>query len=216
MIDFTKPSDAVAPQLLGAVLRHRGVALRITEVEAYLGADDPAAHSYRGRTPRNAAMFGPPGRLYVYLSYGIHHACNVVCAPEGTAHGCLLRAGEVLEGLNLARQRRGPAVPFARLASGPGNLGRAIGAELSDNGTPVKIVPADTRPEYCCGPRIGISRNAEARLRFWIPGHPTVTSPRWPREAHARAARGPRSSHAAATQQPQRKQIKQIPPDSTR
>lgn len=92
MINFDDPADVVAPQLLGATLTHAGVTMRITEVEAYLGTGDPAAHTARGITPRNAAMFGPGGHMYVYLSYGIHRAGNIVCAPEGTGQGCLLRA----------------------------------------------------------------------------------------------------------------------------
>ena len=106
MIDFAQPADVVAPQLLGCVITHNGVSIRLTEVEAYLGADDPAAHTYRGKTARNAAMFGPPGRLYVYFSYGIHHNGNIVCAPEGDGQGCLMRGGEVVAGEELARTRR--------------------------------------------------------------------------------------------------------------
>lgn len=91
-IDFHQSADLVAPQLLGCIIELNGVAIRLTEVEAYLGTEDPAAHTYRGKTTRNAAMFGPPGRLYVYFSYGIHFNGNIVCAPEGTGHGCLMRA----------------------------------------------------------------------------------------------------------------------------
>ncbi|MDO5513180.1 DNA-3-methyladenine glycosylase [Corynebacterium sp.] len=174
MIDFTRPADLVAPELLGCVITHSGVSVRLTEVEAYLGAEDAAAHTYRGITARNAAMFGPPGRLYVYLSYGIHLAGNVVCAPEGTGHGCLMRAGEVVAGVDTAYRRRGD-VPFTRLASGPGNLGKALGLELSDNGSVVSLsLPAEP-VEWVAGPRIGISKNVDAPLRFWIPGDPTVS-----------------------------------------
>lgn len=177
MIDFTRPADLVAPDLLGCVISHRGVSVRLTEVEAYLGAEDAAAHTFRGPTPRNAAMFGPPGRLYVYLSYGIHLAGNLVCAPEGTGHGCLMRGGEVIAGHDIAYRRRGD-VPFQRLASGPGNLGKTLGLTLEDNGTPVSLELPEVAPEYVVGPRIGISRNAEAPLRFWIPGDPTVSGRR--------------------------------------
>ena len=107
MIDFTASADVVAPQLLGAVLTHNGVSIRITEVEAYLGFHDEASHTFNGRTPRNAAMFGPPGRLYVYMSYGIHRNGNIVCAPEGRGEGCLLRSGEVIDGVDVAYERRG-------------------------------------------------------------------------------------------------------------
>ena len=85
MIDFALTADAVAPQLLGCTLTHAGVSIRLTEVEAYLGAEDSAAHTFNGKTPRNAAMFGPPGRFYVYISYGIHRNVNIVCAPEALA-----------------------------------------------------------------------------------------------------------------------------------
>ena len=90
MIDFALTADAVAPQLLGCTLTHSGVSIRLTEVEAYLGAEDSAAHTFNGKTPRNAAMFGPPGRFYVYISYGIHRNVNIVCAPEGTGQGLSL------------------------------------------------------------------------------------------------------------------------------
>ena len=108
MIDFALTADAVAPQLLGCTLTHAGVSIRLTEVEAYLGAEDSAAHTFNGKTPRNAAMFGPPGRFYVYISYGIHRNVNIVCAPDGTGQGCLLRGGEIIEGADIAFARRGP------------------------------------------------------------------------------------------------------------
>lgn len=182
MIDFTADADIVAPQLLGARLTHGGVTVRITEVEAYLGENDEAAHTFRGRTERNAAMFGPPGRMYVYLSYGIHLAGNIVCAPEGRGQGCLLRAGEVVAGLSTARQRRGD-VPDERLAQGPGNLGSALGFTLADNGQPVTgpsflLEERSSSPEILHGPRVGISKNADAHLRFWIPDDRTVSRKR--------------------------------------
>ena len=177
MIDFSRPADVVAPELLGCVLTFRGVSVRLTEVEAYLGAEDAAAHTYRGPTPRNATMFGPPGRLYVYLSYGIHLAGNLVCAPEGIGQGCLLRAGEVIAGVETAYRRRGD-VPFTRLASGPGNMGRTLGLSLEDNGTHISLAPRAEEPEWVAGPRIGISRNVDAPLRFWIPGDRTVSARR--------------------------------------
>lgn len=155
----------------------RGVSVRLTEVEAYLGSEDEAAHTFRGQTPRNAAMFGPPGRLYVYLSYGIHMAGNIVCAPEGIGQGCLMRAGEVVAGLELARERRGE-VPFERLASGPGNLGKALGLSLADNGIPVSLELPGATPDWVAGPRVGISKNIDAPLRFWIPGDRTVSARR--------------------------------------
>ena len=130
MVDFSAPANIVAPQLLGCYVTHHGVTVRLTEVEAYLGAEDPAAHTYNGKTARNAAMFGPPGRFYVYLSYGIHLNGNIVCAPEGTGHGCLMRGGEVVEGVELARERRQAKnrkpIIDENLARGPGNLGLSL------------------------------------------------------------------------------------------
>ncbi|AWB80999.1 DNA-3-methyladenine glycosylase [Corynebacterium yudongzhengii] len=185
MIDFAATADVVAPQLLGAHLTHAGVTLRITEVEAYLGADDPAAHTYRGPTKRNAAMFGAPGRMYVYLSYGIHLAGNIVCAPKGIGHGCLLRAGEVVDGLPVARKRRGNRADF-ELARGPGNLGQALGLDLADNGASVRgpsfVLEERSRvPEIATSGRVGISRNTEAPLRFFIPGERSVSQRRTPK-----------------------------------
>ncbi|MBZ8177408.1 DNA-3-methyladenine glycosylase [Corynebacterium sp. 3HC-13] len=191
-IDFFLPADQVAPLLLGSILHHNGVSLRLTEIEAYLGADDPAAHSFRGLTQRNAAMFGPGGHMYVYLSYGIHRAGNITCGPEGVGHGCLLRAGEVMSGhAEALRRRQLPDTPshYHRLAQGPGNLGSALGLTLSDNHALVSQLPHDdpqsfwisaptSQPEWACGPRIGISRNTEAPLRFWIPGEPSVSRSR--------------------------------------
>ncbi|ALC04630.1 Putative 3-methyladenine DNA glycosylase [Corynebacterium deserti GIMN1.010] len=186
-IDFLQSADIVAPQLLGCILTHAGVSIRLTEVEAYLDSADPAAHTYRGKTPRNAAMFGPGGHMYVYISYGIHRAGNIVCGPEGTGQGVLLRAGEVIEGEDIARERRATArrqasdtLPAARLAQGPGNLGQALGLELKHNyasvlGPSFILQPRKFEPEWVSGPRIGISKNTDAPLRFWIPGHPTVS-----------------------------------------
>lgn len=128
--------------LLGAVIRHAGVGVRITEVEAYLGPADPASHAFRGPGGRADVMFGPPGRIYVYLSYGIHHCVNVVCSPDGVASAVLLRAGEVVGGHDLARSRRGARIPDRKLASGPGNLGQALAAVLGDTGAVLSLGPA--------------------------------------------------------------------------
>ncbi|STC70005.1 DNA-3-methyladenine glycosylase [Corynebacterium pilosum] len=190
MIDFSAPADEVAPQLLGCFLTHAGVTIRITEVEAYLGADDEASHTYRGKTDRNASMFGPPGHMYVYISYGIHRAGNIVCAPEGIGQGCLLRAGEVVAGEEAARTRRG-GTDFHNLARGPGNLGSALGLDLSDNGQAVTgpaitLQPREAEPEWVRGPRIGISKNADAPLRFWIPFDPSVSGRRGYPQGHRR------------------------------
>lgn len=196
MIDFNQPADIVAPQLLGAVLRHGPVAVQLTEVEAYLGEADPASHAYKGLTPRCATMFGPPSHLYVYASYGIHRAGNLVCSPDGTAGGVLLRGARVLAGMDVVRERRGAKPVDEALARGPGNLGSAMGFDLNLNGLEVVQVEepfdldepvsdnalylheGDNVPEFRVGPRIGITKNADAPLRFWIPGDKTVTTPR--------------------------------------
>lgn len=186
MIDFNQPPEVVAPQLLGAVLRWGPVAVELTEVEAYPGEADPASHTFNGPTPRCATMFGPPAHLYVYASYGIHRAGNIVCQPEGTGAGVLLRAGRVVDGLDVVRQRRGEKPVEAGLARGPGNLGATLGFDLEHNGTPVQqggaagltLTPAAEPVEWVRGPRIGISKNRDAPLRFWIPGERSVTTPR--------------------------------------
>lgn len=120
---FSHPADIVAPYVLGSTLRRGPVTLMITEVEAYLGKTDPASHASRGLTPRCATMFGPPLHLYVYASYGIHRAGNVVCCPEGVASGLLLRAGRVIDGYDVVRSRRGDRPEDDGLARGPGNVG---------------------------------------------------------------------------------------------
>src|SRR5579862_6565497 len=128
---FARPSVEVAPDLLGCVLEHETaaglVAVELTEVEAYAGQADPASHAYRGRTARNAVMFGPPGHAYVYFIYGMHYAINAVCMPEGTGEGVLIRAGEVVDGLALARARRVASRVDADLARGPGRLATVLG-----------------------------------------------------------------------------------------
>jgi DNA-3-methyladenine glycosylase len=149
---FDRSAAEVAPELLGTFLIHDTpsgrVAGRIVEVEAYLGPEDLAAHSSRGRTPRNAEMFGQPGHLYVYLIYGIHHCVNVVCGPDAKPEAVLLRAAELTQGEELARTRRG-GVPAARLASGPGNLAAAFAIDRRLNGADLLDGPVCLEP----GPR---------------------------------------------------------------
>jgi DNA-3-methyladenine glycosylase len=185
---FDRPSEALARDLLGARLVHQSVvgrvAGRIVEVEAYRGPEDLAAHSSRGRTPRNAVMFGPPGHLYVYLVYGLHHCLNVVGGPGDKPEAVLIRALQIDEGLDLARQRRGSRIADARLASGPGNVGQALGVDRSLNGSdllsgPVRIEPGH-RPtgRISRGPRIGVDYAgpwAARPLRFWIADDPHVS-----------------------------------------
>ncbi|PUA79559.1 DNA-3-methyladenine glycosylase [Nocardioides currus] len=175
------PVLEVAPTLLGSTLRCDGVAVRITEVEAYAGADDPGSHSYRGPTARNAAMFGPPGHLYVYFTYGMHHCANVVCGPEGTASGVLLRAGEVVEGVATARARR-PGASDRDLARGPARLCTALAIDLADYGCDlstgrVTLELADPPdPETISrGPRVGLRHAAEAPWRFWLSDERSVS-----------------------------------------
>lgn len=190
-LDLARPVEQVAPRLLNAIFRHGEVAVRLTEVEAYDGATDPASHAFRGRTPRNAIMFGPPGFLYVYFSYGVHWAANVVCGPDGLSSAVLLRAGEVVEGIELARSRRPPATRDRDLARGPGRLTQALGltgdhlgSDLFGDG-PVTLTPAvRAAQQVSVGPRVGVSLEADRPWRFWITDDPCVSayrrSPRAP------------------------------------
>lgn len=183
------PALEVAPRLLGAVLTHHSdegvVGVRLSEVEAYEGEDDPASHAYRGPSARNEVMFGPAGHLYVYLSHGIHWCCNVVTGHVGTASAVLLRAGEVVEGAELARARRGAHVRSHHLARGPGCLGQALGLsrehgglDLTDPGGPVTLTLSDPVPaaEVSRGPRVGVRSAYEQEWRFWISSDPTVSA----------------------------------------
>lgn len=176
------PALEVAPRLLGAVLRHGDVAVRLTEVEAYAGSDDPGSHAFRGPTARNAVMFGPPGHLYVYFVYGMHHCANVVCGPEGTASAVLLRAGEVIEGVDVARVRR-PTSSTRDLARGPGRLCRALGLDLGHSGATLGgghlelvlgATPAETPVRT--GPRVGLRQAGDRPWRFWLDGERTVSA----------------------------------------
>lgn len=184
------PVLEVAPRLLGAVLRHGDVAVRITEVEAYDGFNDPASHAFRGETPRSSVMFGPAGRLYVYFTYGMHHCCNVVCGEPGRASAVLLRAGRVVDGLDVVRSRR-RGVRDDLLARGPALLCRALGIDLTHNlldlaGEEVSLTPAAEHPRRIrTGPRVGVRHGAELHWRFWLTGDPTVSDYR------AASVRGP-------------------------
>jgi DNA-3-methyladenine glycosylase len=185
---FDRPSPELAPDLLGSRLVHASrdgvVGGRIVEVEAYRGPEDLAAHSSRGRTARNGVMFGPPGHLYVYLIYGLHHCLNVVAGPGEKAEAVLIRALDLDEGLDLARKRRGDRVPERRLAAGPGNVGQALGIDRSLDGLdlldgPVWIEPRlGPAPAISRGPRIGVDYAgpwAARPLRFWITDDPHVS-----------------------------------------
>lgn len=174
------PVLEVAPRLLGATLRHGPVAVRLTEVEAYDGANDPGSHAYRGMTNRNEVMFGPPGRLYVYFTYGMHYCCNVVTGEEGRASAVLLRAGEVVEGVDVAQARRGRGTD-RDLARGPARLCQALGIARDQNGADLTgpelllDLPAEPVAEVATGPRVGLRLAAERPWRFWVPGEPTVS-----------------------------------------
>ena len=184
MIDvLERPSVEVAPLLLGGLLTVDAVTLRITEVEAYLGEIDPGSHAFRGQTRRNAVMYGPPGHLYTYFTYGMHVCANVVCSPEGTASAVLLRAGEIIDGIELARMRRLTSKTDADLARGPARLCVALGITLDDGGAPLSRgrfrleLPGAPEP-FVTGPRTGVSGaggTADYPWRFWIPGDPTVS-----------------------------------------
>jgi len=169
----------VAPTLLGAVIRHGPVAVRLSEVEAYAGPDDPGSHAYRGQTPRNSVMFGPAGHLYCYFTYGMHVCANVTVGPAGQPSAVLLRAGEVIEGVDEARTRR-PGAVDRDLARGPARLVRALGVDLTDNGVdlsqgPVTLSLGPAPETLESGPRVGLRLAPDRPWRFWIPGDPTVS-----------------------------------------
>ena len=207
---LARPVLEVAPSLLGMVLRRTTdegtVAVRITEVEAYDGPNDPGSHSYRGQTARNAVMFGPPGFLYVYFTYGMHFCMNISAGPADQPSAVLFRAGEIIEGVELARARRGATPPAASsagsslpasgrripdrdLARGPARLCVALGITRTDNGTdllartsPIQLLPGEGFDgEPATGPRVGLRDAADRPWRFWIPGEPSVS----PYKAHA-------------------------------
>lgn len=180
---FDRPAAEIAPDLLGALLIHNSplgrVVGRIVEVEAYQGPEDLAAHSSRGLTARNAVMFGPAGHLYVYLVYGLHHCANVVCGPGAKPEAVLLRAAQVVDGVELARERRGD-VPDERLAAGPGNLGAAFGIDRDLNGAdllsgPVRLAVHEAPAQVERSPRVGVDYAgawAAEPLRFSIADDP--------------------------------------------
>ena len=206
---FARPSAEVAPDLLGCVLEHETadglVAVELTEVEAYAGRSDPASHAYRGKTPRNAVMFGPPGHAYVYFTYGMHFCVNMVCLGEnGSASAVLLRAGAIIAGEDLARARRtrgpvsegpvseGPVsegrarIASRDLARGPARLCQALSIDRSLDGADVCVASSPLRMragagnparsgKIITGPRVGVSSAAEIPWRFWYEGDPTVS-----------------------------------------
>jgi DNA-3-methyladenine glycosylase len=181
---FARPSLEAAPELLGCVVANGAVAVSLSEVEAYDGADDPGSHAFAGLTPRNEVMFGPPGHLYVYFTYGMHWCANLVCGPAGRASAVLLRAGEVVAGIDVTRERRPAARTDHDLARGPARLASALGLSRTDNGVDVCApgstmrvlsAPSVDAERIRSGPRVGLARAADRPWRFWIHGDPTVS-----------------------------------------
>ncbi|MEH1100775.1 DNA-3-methyladenine glycosylase [Micromonospora sp. CPCC 205561] len=180
------PVAPAARGLLGCRLAAGDVTVRITEVEAYAGtAGDPASHAHRGRTPRNAVMFGPAGHAYVYFTYGMHWCMNVVTGPDGEASAVLLRAGEVVDGLDAARARRPAVRRDVDLARGPARLCAALGIGRDAYGSwllgdgPVRLRPAEApvpADAIAAGPRVGVTGAHDVPWRFWIAGDPTVSA----------------------------------------
>lgn len=180
---FARPSTEVAPLLLGALVTAGDVTVRLTEVEAYLGELDPGSHAFRGPGRRNAVMYGEPGHLYTYFTYGMHVCANVTCSPAGVASAVLFRAGEVVAGVETARMRRTTSKTDTDLARGPARLCVALGITLADGGLDLENgrvrldLPAHPEPS-ASGPRTGVSGAGGTEAypwRFWIPGDPTVS-----------------------------------------
>lgn len=188
----------VAPALLGGVLTTGGVSVRLTEVEAYRGEDDPGSHGYRGRTPRTEVMFGPPGHLYVYFTYGMHWCANVVCGDDGRCAAVLLRAGEVVAGHEVAAGRR-PGIRERDWARGPARLTRTLGLDGGDDGAPLAAGGVELRhaeqpvpaAQVRTGPRVGVAGPggdaSRYPWRFWVAGDRTVSAYR---PARPRVRRG--------------------------
>ncbi|MEU0037939.1 DNA-3-methyladenine glycosylase [Streptomyces sp. NPDC006333] len=187
---FDRPVLEVAPDLLGRVLVRTTpdgpIELRLTEVEAYDGPDDPGSHAYRGRTARNGVMFGPPGHVYVYFTYGMWFCMNLVCGPAGRPSGVLLRAGEVVEGAELARKRRLSARNDKELAKGPARLATALDVDRSldgadacaPDGVPLTLLTGTPvgSDQVRNGPRTGVSGDGGVHpWRFWVANDPTVS-----------------------------------------
>ncbi len=190
---FSRPVLEVAPELLGCHISHAGVTVRLTEVEAYDGSNDPGSHAFRGPTPRTRVMFGEPGGLYLYFSYGMHWCANLVCGSVGAASAVLLRAGEVVEGLEAARTRR-PRTLDRELARGPARLCLALALGRDQNGldtvataSPLVVRAATPGPSdgllgatVRTGPRVGVSGpggdGAAYPWRFWLDGEATVSA----------------------------------------
>lgn len=184
-VDVVHAARTLLGTVLVAATLDGEVAVRLVEVEAYRGADDPASHSFRGRTERNSVMWGPAGHLYVYFVYGLHFCANVVCLTDGVPGAVLLRAGEVVSDLDVARRRRPTARTDAELARGPARLASLLGldrsrngADLIDPGSPVRLFEGDPAPPESVrtGPRVGVATAQDTPWRFWIDGSPAVSA----------------------------------------
>ena len=189
---FARSVHEVAPDLIGATLLVDGVGGMIVEVEAY-DQHDPASHGYRGRTPRNAAMFGPPGHAYVYRSYGVHWCLNLVCGGEGVPEAALIRALEPTAGVDIQQSRRG-LEDVRALCSGPGKLCQALGITRDHDGLALNVPPFRleervSAPEIATGPRIGLTRATDLSWRYMSAGSPYLSRP---------APRGARSSQSTS------------------
>jgi DNA-3-methyladenine glycosylase len=189
---YARPPLELAPLLLNKLIVHDSaegrVAARIVEVEAYRGSQDPGSHAYRGETPRTAVMFGPPGRLYVYFTYGMHWCANVVAlAPAGDAGAVLLRAGEPVDGIDLMRVRRPAARRDRDLCSGPARLAQALGLARAENGATLLRGPLGLYDDGVDPPRrpgrstrVGLApgRGEDKPWRYFVPGNPHVSKGR--------------------------------------
>ncbi len=184
---FDRPVLEVAPDLLGRLVVREtaegSVTARLTEVEAYDGPNDPGSHAYRGLSKRNTTMFGPPGHTYVYFTYGMHHCMNLVCGPPGVPTGILLRAAEIVDGVDLARKRRAAAKNDRELARGPARLTETLAIDRADDGADIcGSGPLTIRHGYPVdselirtGPRVGLREAPDFPWRFWIDADPTVS-----------------------------------------
>ncbi len=199
---FDRAAVPVAPDLIGKVLQHRSadgvVAARVVEVEAYRGASDPAAHSFRGPTRRNASMFGPPGHLHVYFVYGMHWCVNVVCGPGDQPHAVLLRAAMTTAGLDAMQQRRPRAARAVDLLRGPANLATAMGLDGRHDGAPLRgaitlrddgFVPAAIATSTRVG--LGVGKGDDLELRWFVVDDPHVSRHPTADRRSARAMRAP-------------------------